>query len=141
MSATINVPVPENLQSNVVNETSFPESRPSDAILFLAQLEKATKDITDDDAKEMCNRSLKYFRYAMKILNKKNADPSVQFLQMKYGTSLESVLNLGDDLREIDISRSANETVSKALSSVKVGDASSASIATDMAKNSIFGFT
>lgn len=139
--------VPSGYEDAVINEQAFPQSTPTDSIIFLAQLEKAQGEITDDDAKAMANRSLKYYKYALRILNHKGnlsdqADnDAIRMMQQKYGTNLDGVLRLAEFLRETDQVRQANETVQKVLDKVGVdAGGGGTSIVKDMQGSSIFGY-
>ena len=138
--------VPESLIENVTLDANYGKSAPSDSILFLNQLYKAVDELKDVDAKALAELELKYFRAAMAIINDKSVgggldNDNVKLIQIKYGRTLDGVLALAEDLKQIDRKQQADATMASVMDKVLYdadGKGTKKSVAVNFKRTSLF---
>jgi len=110
-----------------VPQHAFPDSDPTDAVLYMAQLSKALTDITDINLRKVAKDELKFFKMAVAIIAHDDdaADDAKEreyfsAIRAQFGNGIEGVKRLALALKEIAMKEMAQEIIKKTTEKAKI---------------------
>jgi len=119
--------VVDHLTSLFVPQHTFPDADPSDAIIYMAQLDKAMAELKDENMKALAKDELKFFKMAVAIIatpKGEQGDDKEYFdaIHAQFGTGIEAVKRLAQALKEVAMKDMADKILKKTMAKGKVTD-------------------
>jgi hypothetical protein len=112
--------VPDSFVNAFVPANAVSGADPSEAILYMAQLDKAMSEIKDDNMKALAADELQFFKMATAVISKSitvgSGDANREYydaIRVNFGTGIEAVKKLAAAYRELAMKRRAEEIIAK----------------------------
>ncbi len=140
--------LPDSQSNAFVPPNALPQADPSDAILYMAQLDKAMAEIKDVNLKKLATEELRFFKMATAIIARSSEDGKVaneyyDAIRVQFGTGIDAVKKLAAALRDIAMKKKAEQIlneVAKAEVTKDDGSSKGGTVLSKLSNNSPFHF-